>query len=293
MREIKEKTIIIGIIFIATIILGIGGYEYLKGDNPLKANRYFYAVFRNIGGLEETAPVTVNGVPVGEVLRIQLISQGQYVLVKFLVEDKNLQIPKGSVAEIYSSDMLGTKALRLILSKNNQFLHPGDTLLAQIQPDAFSMLASRLPVLDSILYNTAQTIAKLNQNLTPQLFDNLRQSVKILRSIAWRLDTTMAKNSRFDQSITKLNKILTELDNQMADITAIIKNTKQFTDSLNTLQLKKSLENINLAVNRLDTLLSNIKNGNGTVGQLFVNDTLYKRLDTLVGNLNAITNKFK
>ena len=293
MREDNKKLIIIGVIFITTIISAIGGYEYLKGDNPLKANRYFYAKYTDIGGLEETAPVTVNGVTVGEVLKINLISQGQYVLVKFLVEDKNLKITKGSVAEIYSSDMLGTKALRIILAGNNEYLHPGDTLETKMQPDALSMLTSRLSVIDSILYNTAQAIAKLNQNLTPQLFDNLQQSIKILHSIAWRLDTSIAKNSRFDQSITKVNQILSKLNNQMTSISTIVQNTKQLTDSLKALEFSKSLSNMNIAIKRLNSLLVNLQQGNGTVGQLIVNDTLYKRLDTLVRNLNAITNKFK
>ncbi len=293
MTHIQKRAVFIGIIFLLTLTLSIAGYQYLKGNNPLKKDRYFYAVFDNIQGLDKTAPVTVNGLKVGQVIRISFNPKNRKIIVLFAIENKNLKIPTGSVAQIYSMDLLGTKGLRLLLANNDSFIKTGDTLQTSLQPEPYELLLSRIPQIDSLLSNTAQTIAKINSAITPQLINSIATSVENLRHITAVIDTTIGKNSQLQQSIANLNYILLQLKAQTSSIQKIIQNTKNLTDSLQQLKLQASINKLNSTLDNLNQILASLKSGQGTAGQLLTNDTLYKRIDTFMQNLNFILNKLR
>ena len=48
---------------------------------------------------------------------------------------------------------------------------------------------------------------------------------------------------------------------------------------------------LNSLTDSLDELMNNIREGKGTVGQLFTNDSLYKNLDTLTASAGSVFNK--
>ncbi len=293
MTQIEKKAVFIGVIFIITITLSIAGYQYLKGNNPLKKDRYFYAVFDNIQGLDKTAPVTVNGLKVGQVIKISFNPGNKKIIVLFAIENKNIKIPQGSVAQIYSMDLLGTKALRILLSNNQKFIKTGDTLQTSLQPEPYELLISRIPEIDSILYNTAQIIQKINSAITPQLINSISAAAQKLQHTISILDTTIGKNSQLQQSIANLNYILLQIKTQTASIQQIIQNTKNLTDTLQQLNLQNSINKLNASLDNLNQILTSLKHGQGTAGQLLTNDTLYKRIDTLMQNLNYILGKLR
>jgi phospholipid/cholesterol/gamma-HCH transport system substrate-binding protein len=63
-----RKEIKIGAILLATLAVFIWGYSFLKGKNILKPTATYYVIYEKVGGLEESAPVIVNGVKIGSVM---------------------------------------------------------------------------------------------------------------------------------------------------------------------------------------------------------------------------------
>ncbi len=61
-RELKT-----GIIAILTIIAFIWGFNFLKGKNLFDNSKVFYVEYNNVQGLSMSAPVTINGLKVGNV----------------------------------------------------------------------------------------------------------------------------------------------------------------------------------------------------------------------------------
>ena len=55
----------IGFLAILSIILLVWGLNYLKGSNLFDDSRRVYAIYSNIGGLQEGSGVSVNGFKVG------------------------------------------------------------------------------------------------------------------------------------------------------------------------------------------------------------------------------------
>ena len=56
-----SKELRIGILVVISIVVLVWGINYLKGSNLFDSSRTFYALYENIGGLQEGSGVTVNG----------------------------------------------------------------------------------------------------------------------------------------------------------------------------------------------------------------------------------------
>lgn len=77
-------------------------------------------------GLKENALVLSNGKKVGEVAEISFVN-GKYLNV-LLDLDRNFHIPVGSKASLISTDIMGTRAISIKLSNNNDYYSSLDTL---------------------------------------------------------------------------------------------------------------------------------------------------------------------
>ena len=104
----------IGIIVLITIALVIWGINYLKGKNVLKRSDVFYAVYDDIQGIDVSAPVLISGYKVGLINTIEFKKGSLDKIIIGFTVDHQFDIPKNSVVELHSADLLGTMALRII-----------------------------------------------------------------------------------------------------------------------------------------------------------------------------------
>ena len=91
-REIKTAVLVI-----ASLLLFIWGYSFLKGSNLFNNHKKLFVEYDNIEGLVPAAPVTINGKIIGKVSSITLNPNGK-VLVEMQINEENFPISKSSVA---------------------------------------------------------------------------------------------------------------------------------------------------------------------------------------------------
>src|SRR6056297_3259710 len=115
-----SKELKIGLIATFLIALLIWGINFLKGKNILAEKNHFYAVYNEIGGLEEASPVYLNGYEVGMVEDIRLTGKNMRDLVIQFTIRKDLKVPKESKCIIFNADLMGTKAMKLKFTGSNQ-----------------------------------------------------------------------------------------------------------------------------------------------------------------------------
>ena len=89
------------------------------------------------------------------------------------------------------------------------------------------------------------------------------------------------------------NSIGENLQKSNTGITNIVNNLSSLTDSLSKADLKRVIDQGNLAMGQLNDILYKVKTGNGTVGKFLNNDSVYytihktmKDLDSLINDLN-------
>ena len=291
----------IGIVVVCAISAFIWGISFLKGSNLFSQKYFLYAVYPKIDNLIPATPLQINGFKIGQVKRITLIQQGgkNKVLVKFiLTEDVN--IPKGSVARAISSDLLGNKAVEVIFSNSKEFVKSGDTLrsdteiglkesfnnqIAPLQMKAENLIAN----IDSVMMVVGDVLNNKNRANIEQSFEGVRKAILTMEQTAYKLDNLMAtEKPKISSIMTNLDGISTNLSKSEQKINNILTNFSNVSDSLASSKLKSAVDNADKTLRELNAVMVRINEGQGTLGKLSKNDSLYNNLNRSAENLDKL-----
>src|SRR5580704_17574782 len=120
----------------AFVLLGFAALAFLTTQTTnhgihLGSHGHFYAVtakFDNIGDLKVGAPVSMAGVDVGRVTRIELDTQQYKAVVSMQLNSKYNQIPSDRDASIYTQGLLGGKFIGLTAGGSDTYLKNKDQI---------------------------------------------------------------------------------------------------------------------------------------------------------------------
>lgn len=298
MKISKEAKV--GIVTISAIGLFIYGFNFLKGKNLFNSQRKFYAVYNDIDGLVDANPLIINGFKVGIVGEIKLAKDTTgRVIVTLLLDDK-VSVPKNSVARVISSDILGSKAVQLILGTGTDYAKPGDTLqssqednlkqsvnkaIAPLQKKAEGLIAS----IDSVMTVVQLVLNKNTQQNLSKSFESIQNAIVSLETTAHRLDTLVnSEKQKISNILTKANILATTLANNSDKLSNAIKNFSNISDSLAKSNLSSAINNADIALTQFSGIMNKINKGEGTVGMLINNDSLYHKLDRSSGDIDKL-----
>ena len=164
-KEIKA-----GLIALLAIVGFVILFQFMKGKSFFTSDNIYYAKFDNVDGLEQSNPVSINGLKVGQVDKIlpQTAKDGTiYFVVKVLV-DKGFNFSKNSTVEIFEPGIMSGKQARIHLVYDKApFAKDGDTLRGTFQSSLMASLSSQVgPVKDqvqSVLTKLDSTMAVTNK----------------------------------------------------------------------------------------------------------------------------------
>jgi phospholipid/cholesterol/gamma-HCH transport system substrate-binding protein len=289
----KIKTEIrIGFIVLATIALVIWGINYLKGKNVLKRTDVYYAVFDDISGLKLSGSIFIMGMKVGVINNIDFNENNYDKIIVALAVNKGITIPKNSTIELFSSDIMGNKALRILPSGEKENAKYGDTLVSSVQLDLVAGLQSELipfkekaehaiVSLDSLV-NTFKNI------MDPVTQKKLQQSIGSLNESTGSLAKQLAPGGSLQQTINSLMAFSKTLSDNKEKLKNVFTNLEEITDSVASSNLKSAILNMNKTFEQTQILLSGINSGKGSLGLLATNDSLYHNLESASNNLSVL-----
>jgi phospholipid/cholesterol/gamma-HCH transport system substrate-binding protein len=297
-----SKEFKIGFVVTAAIGLFIWGFNFLKGSNLFSEKYELFAVYPKIDGLIEANPLLVNGYKVGQISKISLLEDksGKYgVLVKFLLTE-DVKIPKHSIARAVSSDLLGSKAVELIYSKETEFVESGDTLIAETEEGLKTAVSKQLAPLqakiegllssvDSVM-TVVQVVLndKTRENLSKS-FESIKLAIQSLEQTAYKLDDLVAsEKAKISGILSKLNSLAGMLEKNTGKIDNIIGNFSTLSDSLAKSNLKSAIDEADKTLAELNKLVAQINTGQGTLGKLVKNDSLYNNLNKASEDLDKL-----
>jgi len=89
---------------------------------PFYQRKDFLFGLPNVGGLVKTKPVYINGVKIGQVSKVYFDPRlnGKIIVELSIVEE--FPIPRNSVARIFSEDLMGSRAIDIILGNSGNSL---------------------------------------------------------------------------------------------------------------------------------------------------------------------------
>lgn len=287
----KGREIKIGVLVLLGGILLVLGVNYLKGFDPFGNGRAFNAVYDRIDGLAVSNPVVVNGFKVGQVSAINFDSRGNGALmVTFIIEQPNLQLPDDTKARIVSNDLFGTKAIDLIAGRSTDIALPGDTLPSEIEMGiAESVKQELIPLrqrtdqliagVDEILLNLQTVFQDSATQGLPKAFESIQRTMENLESTSRTLDMTVEENRTALKGIVENMESLTGfINDQQGNLSNALGNFSQISDSLANLELASTLKRADASIAELNRVLQGLNAGEGSLGKLLKSDSLHDGL---------------
>jgi len=291
----------IGTIIVLAVVLLIWGLNFLKGKNIFAPETEFIAIYPRISSLVEGNPVYINGYRVGQVTKIRFHpdSLGQ-IVVRFSMAKGTFPLGDDTKAMIYSADLLGSKAIELVLGSSNVFVQPGDTLQGTVEMELADQVNAQIkPLKDKSLeliqsideaVRVVQTI--LDDEVVESIgsgFESFQRSLVKFERISTNMDNLVASNmGKLDDIFSKVQSITTTFNNNSEALTNVIQNLSAISDSIAKADFATTLNNINDALNATSDIMMKINNGDGTMGLLLNDDKLYNELTMAAIDLNML-----
>jgi phospholipid/cholesterol/gamma-HCH transport system substrate-binding protein len=285
-----KKEVKVGIIMILVLGTLIWGFNFLKGKNFFSNKKKYYVVYNDIAGLTESNGLFIKGYKVGHVRDIAFSDKSLKKLIVCLAIESNIQIPEGTVARINTMDLIGNKAIELVFSENTKILKEGEYLVGDVEVSVTKQLEPYKAQAYSLIKSIDSLSTSVNRIFDPMTIKNYRE---IVRNIRYTTDALASSSYIITVSLQNVQDITANIRNNNQKINQILKNTEAFSDSLSHLQLQSSLNNLNQTIIESREMLAHINNGQGTLGKLVMDDSLYNSLNRSVVNIDSLVNDLK
>jgi phospholipid/cholesterol/gamma-HCH transport system substrate-binding protein len=289
-----SKEIKAGFIAVSAIVLLVLGINFLKGYSLLGGDDTFYAYFPNSGQVMVSGNVTLNGVIIGKILDIQNVPsnpENRRVKIKFSVSESDIDLPKGTIIELGSLDLL-TKGL--IVNYPDQFksgyYRPGDEIPGKLSADMFSQvkqyadpisqkLQSLILHIDGMVNSLSGVFDENGSNDITASIKELRITIKKIGDLSSEIQGFVGQEkAQFSKIMDHVESITSNLKKSSDEVSAIIGNTKKISDDLVTADFKGTILEAQTTLKKFNFMLEDVNKGSGTLGKLIHDEKLYNEL---------------
>ncbi|CAM3308399.1 Mce/MlaD domain-containing protein [Flavobacterium longum] len=291
-REIKTA-----ILVIASILLFIWGYSFLKGRDLLADYKTFYVHYDNVEGLAVSAPVTISGLVVGKVSSIELVQNTGKLIVEIQIKN-DFPIAKSSVVNIYEPGLIGGKQIQIVPNLTDKNLaESGDTLQGGVVPGLTALVGEKLTPLqekvEKMVVSIDAVMADVNGILDEKTKANLRSSIANLNETLAEFKGVAANtNDMLADNKAKISSTLANADKASANLAKI-------SDSIAKADLGKTIKKLDATLASVDQIMNDLNAGKGTAGKMLKDEALYtnlnktsKELELLLQDLRLNPNRY-
>lgn len=284
----------VGIFSTITLAIFILGFYFLKGIDLFERKNTYYAVYERVDGLYKSNQVEINGFTVGRVADMQRDPTTGKIVVKLdLITDLKIPDSDSTSAQLFSTDFLGTKKIKLIFGTSDKFLKEGDTIPTYFKRDLTEQLGSQIdPIIGDVKHMVPTldtTIAYIKFLFDPANDRGIYTTLGGVNSAIAKVNAILAANeANLQLTLKHIEGLTGNIEKNNDQITNILQNFSNVSDSLEQANLKQTIENLNKTINELNTVVADINKGKGTMGKLIKEDELYSSIDSAVSNLNTL-----
>lgn len=291
----------IGILVVVTIGVVFWGVNFLKGTDILNNDQTFYVLYDKVEGLSPANPVNLRGLKVGQVNEIFFSDESFKSITIEITVSNEIRIPKGTIAKIQSSDILGTKEIDIELGTSHFYLESGDTLIADIEKGIQEQIRLEMVPVKKKAIELMGSMDSITSVLTSvfdkNTVDNLRTSIgsisktfKNLESSSRSIDTIVSPNASLATSLRNIESVTRNISNKNEKIGNIIDNLNSITDSVATYEIKSIISEINKSVTELAAISNKLNSGEGALGMLINDKSSLEKLNKLSQSLDSLVN---
>lgn len=276
----------VGILTIAALTILIIGFNFLKGKDVFNRSKKIYAVFTDLGTLEKSNEVKINGLPIGTVYEKREKDKDVSAIVVTINLTRDINIPKNSVAYI-SSGLVGSSFIVIERGDSKEMMKTGDTLATRTETgilgDVKAQLNPTLAKVRDVLDSLQSTLSGVNGMLNSENKGYLKQTLANLSQASNALNGLLDnQNGALAKTLNNAQAISESLKNNSDDITATIGNAKTATEKLAALQLQPTIDSLNAMISQLKATAAKLSGNEGSLGALINDKGLYNKLNDAI-----------
>ena len=283
----------VGLLAVVSLMMLYFGFNFLKGSDFFSSTHKYQVLYDNIDGLTPSNPVRINGLTVGQVKSIEILQNKQNQLLVTLELKKDIIVTKGSRAVLADDGLLGGKVVRLGINYGTPQLEDGGMLVSAKESGLSALIKEKtLPVLnnvDSLTYQLNRVVAQFDQTGVV-----LNQTLRSANAAVGALGLTVAENrAGLKATLANVNKLSESFIETEKKLDPILAKADNFADSLQALQLKQTLGNVNKTIQNLQHILADINSGKGSLGKLTSDEALYSNVNKTTTSLEKLLTDFR
>lgn len=288
-----KKELKIGIFAIVVLVLSFFVLNYLRGKDIFNREIDVVAHFENVDGLVASAPVYIKGYKAGQVSEVTYSSStGDFTVICSVSKDFN--IPVDSRMNISSLDIMGSKGVKIELGTSQDCISDGGSISSGHEAGLVDGLAASVEPLIQKITSTLDTLSVTISGVNGVLSNDNVASIG--RSLA-DLEATLSNVKSFAKGINEksgqINDFIDSLSEFSASLGGIVEKIDTTVSGVNGFVDTLNAADIEGLVLSFKSLLENINNPEGTVGQLLTSDSVYNSVDSLLNHVNSLVEKIE
>ena len=280
----------VGLLAIVAILILILGFNFLKGKSLFSKTPVLYAVFKNLGSLEKSNQVKINGLAIGTVYNYGPADKEVNSIIVEIHLSRDVNIPKNSVAFIDGA-IVGASFINLEKGTSNVFLHSGDTINTRLDlgllGDLKTQLSPTVSRVNETLDSLKMTIGALNAVFDPNTKNNLRSLINNLTITSAQLEQLLnTQTGALAQTLGNLNSVSSNLAKNNDAISSTIRNLEVTTSKFANANIDGTVAALQSTINELKSTIGNFNSKNGSLGLMMNDRELYDRLNRIADRVN-------
>lgn len=258
--------VLLGIVAVITALLMLTDPGTFRGRYDIVTS------VRDAGGLRKGDPVQMRGVNVGRVRGFAITPQG--VVINMEMENE-YPVPEDSRISLESGGLLGGMIVEVIPGNSDEMVEDGAVLPGSSVAGMFDVAAGVGARADTVL-------GRAQQVLSPATVQAVGASAQELQTMLTSL-AALATEQRREIAVLSASLRRSAEGVEQATTRPELQRAVARMDSI-TLQLDRSTASLNRSTASLETVLGRMERGEGTLGKLSADETLYNNLNQAAAN---------
>ena len=264
--------VIFGSMILLVMTFAVGKYQF-----GMNKGYILQATFDSVAGLDVKSAVRMAGVKIGTVEKVELENSRAKVIMRI---DPKVQIPRRTEAMIKTLGLLGEKYVEFVPQSNAEpqpvsaerspYYQSDDRVQATVSPSDVDKLINQLSSISDDIKHVTGSLRQVfgterGTRSMEDILGDLRQTMANVREFSHTL------RSDGGELVMRLNELVASLNNVVNENRDNLKMTME-----NVREASKSAEQ---ALASIEKTTQKIEHGEGTIGKLLNDDSMYNNID--------------
>ena len=269
----------VGAIVLVGVAVFLVGMFWLTGRSLGATGISVDVMFESVAGLKQGDPVLVSGVKKGRVARVALERVKSVRVTLELQRDVAPHIDAS--AAVAAMDLFGAKFIDYNPGARPEMLADGRVITGSSAPDITDVAQGVANRANELMENAANIVS---DRLGEDIHNTLVVTQRAMSTIAGMPDGPFIRQTT--RTLQSTERVMQRVDSMLGS------GTGRNIDSIST-NLSKLTNHLSHTVVQLDTLLSRMNRGEGTLGKMASDTTMYHDLHALSVSLTQLLNDLK